>query len=215
MGIAKTGNVSLQAIRQDLDLAGAGSMNERALRDKIQNKSGAISLNQFRGNILGMQYLTYNTSEAGWNKLRDRTAGTGYLMNQPNIRTDGARVYVPCTDNYSSDIGVEARLTGKVLESGAYTLSGSSFGEFDTNYYNGEMHINLIANAGGYLQGVNSILIDQRHNLTWAMGEKTWSYTVSLSTSRPFITVVFRNIHKSGGRGTTTTHQFWNWTLRR
>ena len=212
MGIAKTGQVSLKAVREDLDIASAGSISERAVKNKVQN-NGGVSLSEFRGNILGIQYETYNTSAASWDKKRNRTAGTGYLMNNPNIRTDGARVYVPCTDNYSQDIGVEARLTGKVLESGNYTLSGSSFGEYDTFYYNGEMHINLIANTSGYLVGVNNILVDKRHNLTFGMGDKTWSYPVSLTTSQPFITVVFRNIHLSGGRGTTTTHQFWNWTL--
>lgn len=212
MGITRTGPVRVRDVRVDTDLAATGSISERACRDRVQNK-GALSLNSFRGNILGIQYETYNTSAAGWDKKRNRTAGTGYLMNNPKISTDGARVYVPCTDNYSQDIGVEARLTGKVLESGNYTLSGESFGEYDTFYYNGEMHINLIANSGGYLQGINNILIDKRHNHGWGMGNKSWSYPVSLTTSQPYITVVLRNIHLSGGQGTTTTHHFWNWKL--
>lgn len=212
MGIAKAGRVSLKAVREDLDIASGGSISERAVKDKVQNKGG-VSLSQFRGNILGIQYETYNTSPTSWDKKRNRTAGTGYLYNNPNISTNGSRVYVPCRDNYSQDIGVEARLTGTVLESGNYTLKGSSFGEYDQFYYNGEMHIVLIANTSGYLVGVNNVLINKTHNMTWGLGDKTWSYPVSLTTSQPFITVVFRNVHKSGGQGTMTTHQFWDWTL--
>lgn len=213
MGITKTGAVSLKAVREDLDLSGAGSMSERAVKDKVQKK-GSVSLSDFRGNILGIQYDTKNTSEASWNKLRYQTAGTGYLMNNPRISTDGVKVYVPCTSTPGRDVGVECRVTGRVLESGTYKLKGSSIGEFDTNYLNGEMHVSVVANAAGYLVGVNDVVLHRYMDFNQAMGQRSWSYNVPLSTSKSYITFVLRNVHKgSGGRGTTTTHQFWDWTL--
>jgi hypothetical protein len=214
MGIPK-GSVSLKAVRADLDLPANGGMVERAVRNKTQQNSGSVSLSQNSGNILGIQYDTYNPSYGSAWTVRNRTSGHGYLTNQVSISTDGTRVFIPCRDNYSDDVGVEARCNGIVAESGSHVLAGSTFGEYDTRYYNGEIHIVLVTNSAGYLQGAQNLAHETYLNSTWGKGEKTHSFNVNLSTSLPYITLTFRNIHKSGGAGALTTHHFWNWTLRK
>mgnify|MGYP003969885823 CR=1 FL=1 len=213
LGITR-GSVSLRAVRLDTDRPEAGGMAERAIRNKTQQNTGSVSLAANRGNILGIQYDTHNpATNATWTQ-RDKTAGKGYLMNNPAISTDGVRVYVPCKDNYSNDIAVEARVCGLVTETGNYRLTGNAFGEADTRYRNGEMHIVVVSNAYDYLVGPQTLSLNKTINSDWMTGETTHNYTMSLSTAKPYVTLTLRNVHKSGGAGMLTTHHFYNFVLK-
>lgn len=210
------GTVSLKAVRQDTDLDAAGGLAQRAVRNKTQQNSGTIRLGNNRGNVLGIQYDTHNPAVGGWWTQRDKTSGHGYLTNnstRKDIYTNGSRVFVPCAGNYGVDIAMEARCTGLVSESGNYRLTGNSFGEIDDRYRNQEMHIDVVSNTYDYLTGPQTLSLNKIITTDWMYGDRTHNYTLSLSTSRPYVTLTLRNVHKGGGGAQLTTHQFYNFVL--
>ena len=89
-------------------------------------------------------------------------------------------------------------------------------GGFSQYYRTGELHVNLIGNRSDYLSGVNNVLVRIERGSDFAMNEKSWSETFSIDAANtPFITLIFRYIHKEGGRGDSFQHDFWDWKLEK
>ncbi|NBR40479.1 MAG: hypothetical protein EBT93_13870, partial [Alphaproteobacteria bacterium] len=173
----------------------------------------------FKGNILGTQLVFYNCwggPGREWKKRRWETAGVGYAtVSGIGTGISGNRLQVRATEQglNGGDAGCEARICGRVSENGTYRFSGKSFGRFSSYYNTGQLHINLITNTSDYLVGANNNVVYEVWNRTFASGEKSWSYDVNLTTSQPYVTAIFRNILKDGGRGDSFTHDFWDWKL--
>ena len=218
MGVSSS-QASLRAVRQDLDLSSTGNMTERAVMNKINKQSGPINLAEFKGNILGTQlevYKCWGGPGREWKKRRWETGAVGYAtLAGANAGVSGNRLQMTATEQGldGGDAGMEARICGRVLESGIYRLSGKSFGRFSQYYSTGQLHINLITTRTDYLAGILNNVVYEVHSKMFANGEKSWSYDISLNTSEPYVTLVLRNILKDGGRGDTWTHDFWDWKL--
>lgn len=209
----------LTLVRADLDLSTAGGMTERAVLNKNIQTAGPIKLADFKGNVLGNQ-LSINKAEFGqggtWPKKRYEGSAHAYIRRTGDVRVSGNKILVSATEGGAGggDRGTEYRAIGRCDESGTYRLTGKSFGRFSSYYNIGQLHINLIANASGYLSGVNQILVRKELNSDWGRGEKTWNETVTLdSSTRPFITLILRYVHLDGGQGETLQHDFWDWKL--
>ena len=215
MGVSSA-SADLRAVRQDLDLPAAGSITERAVMNKICRQSPPVDLASFKGNILGTQLLIKNIwgGSAVWEKKRDHTTGHFYISPQGGTTgITGDRLQVNCTSQDAYDIGMELRILGKVTEDGTYRFSGKSFGRFAGNF--NYMHIYLITNSLGYLNGVNNLVLQNEYSSAFADGEKSWSFNVSLSTTQPYVTAIFRNVFKAYSYGDNTTMDFWDWKLEK
>ena len=110
---------------------------------------------------------------------------------------------------------MEARLIGRVSESGTYRLTGKSFGRFSGYHDNTYMHIYVISNKDDYLAGLNKTDVRWEQNRTFADGEKSHSFEFDLTTDRPYITLILRQINKYGGQLNTYVFDFWDWKLEK
>lgn len=220
MGVSST-EVSLRAIREDLDLPAAGSVDERAVLNKANKSYLPVSLSEYKGNILGTQLYVPNTSldsEGNWPKKRDEAFATWYIFRNGSADAWGSAVRLTLIDisGNSGDYGVETRICGRVLEDGLHRLTGSVTADFATspgNAVHSQCHVQLLANASDYLSGDQSLLVNRvyyksngtQFNIDWP---------VNLSLSQPYITLIFRNVNS--GMGVTNsayTHEFSNFKL--
>ena len=216
MGVSST-QASLQAVRQDLDLPAAGSMSERAVLNKVNKQSGPVSLAEYKGNVFGTQLEVFKCWGGNqWRKLRWETSAHIFnFVTGANAYVSGNKIGLTAMgQGASGDSGSELRIINTVSESGSYRLTGKSFGRYG-NYDAGQIHIQVIANATGYLEGVNNVLISRTITSAFGRGEKSHSFDLSLSTSQPYITLILRNIIKSSPDTGTYTHDFWDWKLEK
>jgi len=212
--------VSLVALRQDLDLSANGNMTERAVLNKNIQTSAPVSLADFKGNVLGNQ-LYVNKAEFGqggtWPKRRYEGSAHPYIAKAGDVRVSGNKILVSCTEGGAGggDRGTEYRAIGFCNEPGSHRLTGTSFGRFSSYYNTGEMHIYLIANGNGYLSGLQRVLVRKEGGYINLGGQQSHSFDVQISENLPYITLVLRYIQKDGGRGDTFQHDFWDWKLVR
>ena len=218
MSVSST-QVSLRALRQDLDLSANGGMNERAILNKNIQTSGPIRLADFKGNVLGNQ-LSVNKNEFSgggtWPKQRYEGSAHAYIRRAGDVTVSGNKILVSCAEGglNGGDRGTEYRAIGRCNESGTYRLTGNSFGRFSGFYNVGRLHINLVANSSGYLSGLQNLLVNRILTSTTGSGDRSWSDTVSLNSStHPFITLILRYVQLDGGRGDSFQHDFWDWKL--
>lgn len=225
MGVS-TSQQSLKAIRSDLGLSGSGSARERAVMNKINKTGGNIALSEYAGNVLGLQHEMDRqpsyTNDNDWQKARDVCSGHFFLVRNGNVYSSGGVAYCQCTerDLWSGDSGYEYRQLGKVLESGSYELTGTSYME-GTGSYNIIQHHNVIvANSTGWLEGDQTIPLNYIEQARRTGGETVnWNRTrtgpITLSTSHPYVTLIGRNIAKAGGNGQQSrwTHNWRNMRL--
>ena len=215
MGVSST-QASLQAVRQDLDLPAAGSMSERAVLNKVNKQSGPVSLAEYKGNVFGTQ-LVLHTEWGGkpWKRIRDESSGHMYITRAgSNVYVAGNKIKVQVQEE-TGDNGMEARLIGKVTESGRYRLTGKSYGRFSGYHDYTYMHVYLISNRDDYLLGVNKTDVRWENNKFFADGEKSHSFDVDLTTDRPYVTLILRQINKYGGQLNTFVFDFWDWKLEK
>ena len=221
MGVSST-EASLRAVREDLDLPAAGSMSDRAVLNKVCKQSGPVSLAEYKGNILGTQlYIPGGTQpleQSQWPKRRDESFATYYIARNGYVRLSGDRIQIEQQDisGNNGDYGTEARICGKVLEDGRYRLTGTAYAQFAASPGNGihaQLHVQLIATTNDYLSGLQSLLVN---DVYYRGGGTTFNINkfVTLSTSKPYIALIFRYI--MSGQGATTnryTHEFTNFKL--
>jgi hypothetical protein len=217
----KSSEASLQAVRLDLDLGLDGGMLERAVRSKANQRTGNVSLAKFKGNICGQQNQINSNplNNQYWDPLRWETAAAYYISKQGDVSAVGdSHYWISIREGGFSfgDRGTETRLMGRVLESGTYRATCRALGRFDTQYNVIGLHFDVVANSTGYLQGAQEVPchIEER----WTDPSKTfnWSRTFTLSTSKPYITVICRNIAFDGGlSGRTYQSDFYDTLLEK
>ena len=220
MGVSST-EVSLRAIREDLDLPAAGSVDERAVLNKANKSYLPVSLSEYKGNILGTQLYVPNPNLGGqqdWPKKRDEAYGTYYSFRSGSADAWGNAVRLTLIDisGNTGDYGVETRIPGMVLEDGFHRLTGSVTADFATspgNAVHSQCHVQLLANASDYLSGDQSILANRVYYKS--MGTQfNVDQPVNLSSSKPYITLIFRNLNTGmGATNNAHTHEFSNFKL--
>ena len=223
MGL-KLNGTSLKAALMDLDLAATGNMTNKRIKDKAVQRTGPVSLKSMQGNLCGSQMklnmTPFNNGDAHWLKRRDETSIHSYLSRTGSAALVGDSHYtltVVESGGGGGDRGTEARLVGTCTESGTYHLTGSATARFDGNYYNLiEIHCVVVSNQSDYLVG-NQVLSHNFFEAGMSASKNfTWNFYFTLSTAYPYVTVIMRNIAKSGGSpGRTYTHDFYNTKVMR
>lgn len=219
MGITATAGVSLRDIRIDLDLPQNGRFVEQHVLNRVCKNTAPANLEEFRGMVLGTQLLLGNYTFGGptWTgSPRWQTGFTEYIDQSGGDVTiaQGHRLAVRCQGERFYDKGMEARITGTVNQNGTYRFSGSS--ECRHGSFTGQLHIYLIAAPGGFLNGYPQDIIvgHEQNGLSGANGQKFWSWDVNLSTSKPYITAIFRNVYVAGDTESSKI-DFWDWKLQK
>lgn len=190
--------VSLRALRQDLDLSANGSMSQIEILNRDgQRSSGDVRLSDYKGSLTGGQLRIAGAANATPN-LRYNGYWGFYPSSggQPNISGTSIRTYSRMTGAGGGDASSEYRVSGYVDESATYRLTGEVTFTRSSNYNNQSWQVAVVGSASGYLSGIT------RNEMLWA-GQNPGTYpinrTVSLTTSRPFITLVVYSITQSGG----------------
>ena len=222
MGI-KAASASLRAVREDLDLSANGGMLERAVRSKANQRTGSVSLAKFKGNICGQQNQINSNllNNKPWTQVRYETAASYYLTKSGIVTPiNDSHYWISVVEGGGGtdldDRGTETRLLGKVLESGTYRITCRAVGRFDTNYNVIGLDFDVVSNATGYLQGAQEMTMHHRERSVEPSKTFNWNKTFTLSTSKPYITVICRNIAFSGGvSGRTYYSDFFDTLLEK
>lgn len=220
MGVSSS-QASLTAVRLDLDLPAAGDMTERAVRNKVNNQFGNISLESFKGNVLGQQLLIdkSNWSGGSWQKKRYHSSAHPYTtISGGDVRVGGDQIIVKRTARGSNgDAAAEARIIGRVSEAGTYRLTGTINPDF---YFRDNLitcEVLLLCNKDDYLSGTQVILTNLVFNNSNSTSgaDKPVDQTVSLSLNYPYVTLILRNVSKNGSQpaGAIYNHKFFNFKL--
>ena len=190
--------VSLRALRQDLDLSATGPMIDRAILNRDgQRNTGNVRLSDYKGSITGVQLFITPTANAtpslrhnGYWGFYPSSGGT------PTISGTTIRTYSTMTGAGGPDASSEYRVSGKVDETGTYRLTGRLNFSRSTYYNNQSWQVAVVGSASGYLSGVttNEVIFGGS-----SVGPVSIDRTVSLTTSRPFITLIVYSITNSGG----------------
>ena len=191
------GQVSLKQVRQDLDLSAAGSIRDRAVLNRVNKRSGPISLSDHKGVAMGAQL----TIVGNWN-------------DPPNLRYNGYKTFYPSVSGEPSISGntiiTVAGNTGAgngdsscgyvcpffVSESGSYTLLCDIEFNADLYYSLTQWQVSVITSPDGYLAGSTNLDLNKGTNRDI---KGPLSYSVNLTTSRPYGVVVLYAIAKGGG----------------
>ncbi|MCH1602102.1 MAG: hypothetical protein L7S57_04580 [Luminiphilus sp.] len=189
---------SLRALRQDLDLSANGSMRETSILNRDgQRSSGDVRLSDYKGSLTGGQLRIAGAGNATPN-LRYNGYWGFYPANggQPNISGNTIRTYSRMTGYGGEDASSEYRVSGYVNESATYRLTGEVTFTRSGNYRVQSWQVAVVGSASGYLSGI------KRNELLLAgdnPGTHPINSIVSLTTSRPYITLVVYSITKDGG----------------
>jgi len=226
MGVG-LGNVSLKAVRQDVDLSAAGGMRERAMQNKYGQESGNVSLAGYKGNMNCIQFapLAGNQFQQTWPPVgRYNGAGASYIQASGTVTKSGKAVRCSAAGKGlgGGDCGMEYRFISRVTENGIYrfTVTSKINKSITSDRYN-QIHINVIANPNGYLVGLNDVVVQYEQRATnhgfvypnWSPVTQSWDFP--LSTSKPYITVIFRNIQLDGGYFDSSNFDFYDAKLER
>lgn len=197
MSISKS-QVSLSALRTDLSMSANGGTQDRRIWNKDgQRMSGDISLVDYKGNLLGGQLqITGSANQAPTNR------GYGYTGFWP---ANGGAPFIDGGDIITSsqmrgfdgtDRSSEYRISGLCQHSGTYRLTGSVDFARSNSYAVQFWQVAVVESSTGYMSGSiqNTVLVfsDRR-------GVNNLFYNISLSTSRPYVTLILYSITKQGG----------------
>ena len=215
--IPLTGNVNLLAVRDDLDLTGNFS-----LRTNVPGKNKAtwdsttdLSLNGYRGNVLGQQYdidrggvRVRHKVEKEWTNHNGSVGKVEVQNMDPSVDSrvefpDNPRatqcfyLYVK-RDTYTDDLTSEARHFGYITESGDYKVQCYVNKKNGTGGAEPYSKIAVIQNKSGYLSGALTRPLDHK----WGGGDRWQKYenTVTLDVAKPYVTVIVYIV--TSGRGT-------------
>ena len=194
---------SLVQARQDCDLPASGSLTERALRNRISKNSGNMNLASLANSVVGQQLWIPD----GWNSTsfsRNKTNkgwGASVLMSNAAVDVQGNEISLRGRNSSAGDQYLEARLPGRIAESGQYRLTGSfTVSSRAAQGYGSDQiygQVAVVGNQSGYLSGAQTIHLNKKYGTNNA-GGYTYSVNevVSLSYLRTYVTVIFYYIVK-------------------
>lgn len=196
MGVSST-QASLRAVRQDLDLSAAGSILERPVLNRVNKRSGPISLSEHKGVAMGAQL----TIVGNWNDPpNNRSNGyKGYYptaSGNPSISGDTITLTASLAGSGAPDGSCEYRCPFKVTEDGTYRLT--SYLEFNQdNWYGSTMwQVAVVTSPTGYLSGITNLDLNKSNAYNFN-GDASWN--VSLTTRRPYGVVILYAIRFLNG----------------
>ena len=202
--IPLSGDTSLIAVRDDLDLTGSFTMNSRAGKDKIRWDDSEKNLKKYAGNVLGLQYQISNSANRNTTQREVYIAGSANATVANCDYSGSTKEWFPDLPEgtkmitlYSQKVGVgdsgsESRSHGIITRSGAYRCSywsKANGGVSSGNY----MQFSIVASSAGFLQGSSQVIFETVPTNFWRKSETV----VQLSTARPYISCIFYALSKS------------------
>lgn len=194
---------SLVQARQDCDLSASGSLKERPLRNRVSKNSGSMNLASLANSVVGQQLWIPD----GWNNTsfsRNKTNkgwGSSVLMTNAAVDVQGNEISLRGRNNSAGDQYLEARMPGRITDSGQYRLTGSftvsskAAQGYGSNQIYGQVAV--VGNQSGYLSGAQTLHLTKEYG-TNNFGGYTYGINevVSLSNLRTYVTVIFYYIVK-------------------
>ena len=206
-----SGSFTLIQLRDDLDAGGTWDLRHPRNMDRIKKFSGDITMNDFRGKVVGTSRDIAGLSNGSASgTLRHKTYPVNNGAYQPSVYNIGNDMAIKGGMSYGGfgDIWIEARNQGTISESGTYILSVVTSQESSSTHLGSQCQVAVVSGSTGYLSG--SVNIDFS---TFGLGNI--NQPISLTTARPFISIIGYQITKDYGQSEykTTTYRYANMRL--
>lgn len=197
--IPKTGNVSLVAVRDDLDLTGNFSLRaSREAKDKLTwDTTTDISLLSFRGNVLGEQYKNGGSQRSsfqealyngGQGSATIETKSTSSQSSFPDKPSTTQVIYIKSVPSiYAEDKGREVRHSGFITEGGSYRLR-CHVARMNSSRAMQYSKIAVVQHSAGWFSGASNVA----HDDSWGYGANYIKYekTINLQAGKPYVSVI-------------------------
>ena len=208
MTITKTGGVSHRAVLGDLDLNQAGSLRQRALFNRLSrhSTSGNMTLDAHRGIAVTPQQSNiglysdaprYSKRDNGYESVYPYSSGYMYFSGDSTNAIVNMRTYIRYS-NYGD--GSIAHLTNfRVNHTGTYRLTGELTFSPDQYYRSTSQEVAVIDGTINYVEGINPDANYWPVRIATQSTSYTIDRTFTLTTSRPYVTIVLTAISRAGG----------------
>jgi hypothetical protein len=206
-----SGNFTLIQLRDDFDAGGTWDLRHPRGMDRIKKFSGNISMNDFRGKVVGTSRDIAglgNGNATGTLRHKTYPVNNGaYLPSVYNIGTDMAIKGGMSNGGYG-DIWIEARNHGTISESGTYILSVVTSRVESSGHLGSQCQIAVVSSSNGFMSGTTNIDFS-------SFGLGNFNQPIGLTTARPYITIIGYQITKDYGQSEykTTTYKYQNMRL--
>lgn len=207
MAIPRVGDVSLLAVRDDVGKTGSFSMNSREATDKLNWDSSARSLTQYRGNVLGCQYLlgtktlstyqkgTYNTSYKGSEIAEPVSANSQDVWPDEPRHTQYFQLEGTSGSSSSGDRWSENRHFGILPGGGKVDWQVYLKGEGSGNWSFAK--VALVGNRDGFLTGPQTVISEVEESTgTWRTKQ---GFNLNVSDKREYLTLIVYCVNRAGG----------------
>jgi hypothetical protein len=203
-----SGNVSLLAVRDDLDLTGNFSLRTNAAgkHKATWDDTTDLRLTEYRSNVLGQQYdkktqtdersrnqfeqgnFNHNGS-IGVAEVRDIDPAADSTTVFPDKPRATKNLYLRCNKaQYIDDVATEGRHFGFITEGGSYkvqcfvnkVIAGTGAEPYSK--------ISIVQYRTGYMSGLATVKLDD----AWGRGDRWVKYekTVTLDADKPYVAVI-------------------------
>lgn len=214
MAIPKTGDVSLLAVRDDVGVTGPFSMNSREAIDKLNWDSSKRSLTQYRGNVLGNQYLAGEATLSTYQKATRRTSYRGSEIGEPSD-ADSQKTWPdePRHTQYyrlesrpvsTGDCWSENRHHGVLVGGGDVIVEAYVKAQGDGTFH--QMKISLVASMDGFLEGPQTVVLD--FYMINGAYKRYRSNVMTVPSSHPYLSMIVYGIAKAGASTTGRLHEY-------
>ena len=205
-----SGSFTLIQLRDDLDAGGTWDLRHPRGMDRIKKFSGNISMNDFRGKVVGTSRDIAGLSNGSASgTLRHKTYPVNNGAYQPSVYNTGNHMAIRGgRAGGSGDVWIEARNQGTISESGTYILSVVTARESATTQTGSQCQVAVVSASNGFMSG--TVNIDYS---TFGLGNI--NQPISLTTARPYITIIGYQVTKDFGQSgyNTTTYRYENMRL--
>jgi len=218
MTMPKTGNVNLSYLTSKIfvDDSSIKNLNNSKVRDWLDIQSGNVSLIGSRnialhlGRTATTQNSPLNKAVQGYDRrvenesfgsraavdLIDKSGKPGYYIYIKNAGSDSFGGSTQASASYANvffkltDANRTIRISGNSDRVSRHTSGAGT----------ATLKMSVIASSSGYISGATDYLSTETLNRTSDSGSnKTWTYDVPVTTSKPYITLSFENAQSSPG----------------
>lgn len=210
-------SVSLTAVRSDLDLAPTGNLTERKVRERICQYSGSVKLGDFANSVIGQQFTPTGVLNDAPKNRNTFTWGRSGAFNNNFYSFPGDNwLRLESSQHFSGqilDAWTEARFAGRISQGGNYALSG----QVCTYIAFCDAQVAVVSSSSGYMAGTTNLDFYKFYGKTTGgpTTDHTVSEVISLSTSRPYITVIVYSMNLQQAYIGNAPNDFKNIRLRK
>lgn len=210
-------NISLQAVRRDLDLSPSGSLDERQVRERIGQYGGPVKLADFADSVAGQPFTAIgNLNDPPHNRHTFTYGREGAFNNNFYSFPGGFWLRLESSQHFSgvagNDAWTEVQFAGQIDASGTYRLTG----EVATYIAWCDAQVAVASSSAGYMSGTTNLDFYKfyprggPYPTYYNVLEDIW-----LTTARPYITIILYSMNLDLAHIGNAPNEFRNMRMKR